>query len=218
MNKSSVFLHTKVYVSSDCVLFLGKMNENPQSNIVWEDRLTWFKSSPEYRAFEWNIFPGFTTLQLCHKVQELLSRLSVTPKKFTGRIIFMSRFNDISWGSKDNKKECKSNAQLVSLFARRFGAGQWSFLGLGSENKWYSISEDSPQGEWDRVAELMMLKFGESGHPVFRATSPLSRAQKQRRWKIVDPLLCRPGNDYNCCSHNHFCKSAQSFRSSRRNV
>ena len=31
-----------------------------------------------------------------------------------------------------------------------------------------------PQGEWDRVAELMMTKFGESRHPVFRATSPLS--------------------------------------------
>ena len=83
-------LHTKVYVFSDSVLCLGKMNENPQSNIAWEDRLTWFKSSPEYRAldridgepmeFEWNIFPGFTTLQLCHKVQELLSRLSVTPE------------------------------------------------------------------------------------------------------------------------------------------
>ena len=37
------------------------------------------------------------------------------------------------------------------------------------------MSEDSPQGEWDRIAELMMLKFCESGHPVFRATSPLSR-------------------------------------------
>ena len=34
---------------------------------------------------------------------------------------------------------------------------------------------DRPRGEWDRVAELMMLKFGESGHPVFRSTSPLSR-------------------------------------------
>ena len=28
---------------------------------------------------------------------------------------------------------------------------------------------------WDPVAELMMIKFGESGHPVFRATSPFSR-------------------------------------------
>ena len=73
---------TKVYVLSDSVLCLGKMNENPQSNMAGEDRLTWFKSPPEYRAldridggpieFEWNIFPGFTTLQLSHKVQELL--------------------------------------------------------------------------------------------------------------------------------------------------
>ena len=88
----------------------------------------------------------------------------------------MSMFNDISWGSKDNKKECESNAQLVSLFARRFGAGQWSFLG-GSEKKWSSISEDSPQGEWDKMAEKMMLEFAESGHPVFRATSPSSRGK-----------------------------------------
>ena len=93
------------------------MNENPQSNIVWEDKLTWFKSSSQYRAldtiygepmeFEWNIFPGFTTLQLCHKVQELLLRLSVTPEKINGRIIFMSMFNDISRGSKNNEQECE---------------------------------------------------------------------------------------------------------------
>ena len=89
----------------------------------------------------------------------------------------MSMFNDISWGSKDNEKECESNAQLVSLYAKRFGIGQWSFLGLGSEKKWYSISEDSPQGEWDKMAEKMMLEFAESGQPMFRATSPLSRGQ-----------------------------------------
>ena len=29
-------LHTKVYVFSDSVLCLGKMNENPQSNYAWE--------------------------------------------------------------------------------------------------------------------------------------------------------------------------------------
>ena len=56
----------KVYVFSDSVLCLGKVNEIPQSNTVWEDKLTWFKSSSEYRAldtidgepmeFEWNIF------------------------------------------------------------------------------------------------------------------------------------------------------------------
>ena len=129
---------TKVYVFSDSVLCLGKMNENLRSNIAWEQRLEWFKSSPEYRTldridgepmeFEWNIFPGFNTLQLSQEVQELLLRLNETPENFTGRIIFMSMFNDISWGSRDNKVECESNANLVSLYSRRFGAGQWSFL------------------------------------------------------------------------------------------
>ena len=87
----------------------------------------------------------------------------------------MSMFNDISSGSRDNEKECESNANLVSLYAERFGTGQWSFIVPGSEKKWYSISEDSPQGEWDNVAEWMMLEFAESGDPVFRATIPLSR-------------------------------------------
>ena len=70
-----------------------------------------------------------------------------------------------------------SNANLVSLYAKRFGTGQWSFIGPGSEKKWYSISEDSPQGEWDNMAERMMLEFAESGCPIFRATTPLSRGQ-----------------------------------------
>ena len=121
-------------------------------------------------------------------------------------------------GSIHNKKECESSAQFVSLYAKRFGAGQWSFLGPGSEKKWYSISGDSPQGEWDRIAEQMMLTFAESTHPVFRSTSPLSRgAQKQRRWKIINTLLCRWWYDWNCFSHN-FCQSAQYLRSIRRNV
>ena len=87
----------------------------------------------------------------------------------------MSMFNDISWGSEDNEQECESNAILVSFYARRFSPGRWSFFGPGSEKKWYSTHDTRPQGEWDRVVELMMIKFGESGHPVFRATSPLSR-------------------------------------------
>ena len=101
---------------------------------------------------QWNssgiVFPGFNTLQLSEEVKSLLLRLDETPENFTGRIIFMSMFNDISWGSKDNKKECESNAQLVSLFCKKkIGAGQWSFFGPGSEKMWSSISEESPQGE-----------------------------------------------------------------------
>ena len=97
---------TKVYVFSDSVLCLGKIHENPQSNTAWEQRLEWFKSSPEYRTldiidgepmeFEWNIFPGFNTLQLSQEVQELLLRLGETPENFTRRFFFSCRCSTAS--------------------------------------------------------------------------------------------------------------------------
>ena len=96
----------------------------------------------EPTEFEWNIFPGFDTLQLCGKVKDLLSRLGETPENFTGRILVMSMFNDISCGTKDNEEECLAHAKVVSLYARKFGTGQWSLIGPGSGKKWYSMKAD----------------------------------------------------------------------------
>ena len=55
----------------------------------------------------------------------------------------------------------------------------------GSEIKWHP-SENSSQRALDHIAEDMLLEFAESGHPVFRATTPLSRGQfeKQGRGKL----------------------------------
>ena len=129
--------------------------------------------SGEPTEFEWNIFPGFTTLQLCGKVTDLLSRLGETPETFTGRILFMSMFKDISCERKGVKEECLANARVVKVLAKKFGIGQWSFIGPSSEKKWYSMEEKSPQGIWDH----MLLEFEESGCPIFRATTPLSRGK-----------------------------------------
>ena len=137
-------------------------------------------------------FPGFTALQLCDKVNDLLSNLGQTLATFTGRILFMSMFNDILCEKKDNKDECLKNAESVKSLARRFGIGQWSFIGPGSERKWYS-SENSLQGAWDNIAQQMLLEFAESGHRVFRATTPLVQgcSQKHRARKIVFSLRRR---------------------------
>ena len=136
--------HAKVYVFSASVSCLGKMNQNPTSNTIWEEQLSWFKDSSQYRTldtidgelmeFEWNIFPGFTTLQLINKVHEFVSKMD-DPSEIKGRIIFMSMFNGILWGSEDNEQECDADATLVSIFAKRFLPGRWSFLGPGSEKK-----------------------------------------------------------------------------------
>ena len=42
------------------------------------------------------------------------------------------------------------------------------------KKKCYS-AENSPLGAWDHIADEMLLAFAESGHPTFRATTPLSR-------------------------------------------
>ena len=178
---------TKVYVFSDSVLCLGKVLEHPDSNEAWKNRVAGIRSEKSYRdndaingestEFEWNIFPGFTMLQLCDKINDLLSDLGQTPETFTGRILLMSMFNDISCDRKDNKDECLANAGVVKVLARRLGVGQWSFIGPGSEKKWYS-AENSPQGAWDHIADEMLLEFAESGHPTIRATTPLSRVIK----------------------------------------
>ena len=115
---------TEVYVFSDSVLCLGRILQHPDSNEAWKNRIARVMAEKSYRdydgidgeptEFEWNIFPGFTTLQLCGKVNDLLSNLAETPETFTGRILFMSMFNDISCERKGNKEECVANAKVVT--------------------------------------------------------------------------------------------------------
>ena len=131
----------------------------------------------EPTEFEWNIFPGFTTLQLCGEINDLLSHLGEAPETFTGRILFMSMFNDISCDRKGNEEECLANARVVKVLAKNFGIGQWSFIGPGSEKKWHSGEENSPLGAWGHIADEMLLEFAESGHPIFRAKTPFSRSK-----------------------------------------
>ena len=127
---------TEVYVLSDYVLCLGKVLQHPESNEAWKNRVAGTRAERSYRdydgingestEFEWNIFPGFTTLQLCGKVNDPLSDLGETPETFTGRILFMSMFNDISCDGKGNEEECVANARAVKGLARRFGC--WTMV------------------------------------------------------------------------------------------
>ena len=87
---------TKVYVFSDSVLCLGKVLQHPESNEAWKKRIegiTTDKSHRDYDGingepteFEWNIFPGFTTLQLCGKVNDLLSDLGEKHQKLSQEV------------------------------------------------------------------------------------------------------------------------------------
>ena len=99
----------RVYVFSDSVLCLWKApssilksNECLEGQNRMDHNL--LNSYRDYDGIEWRadwsssgtFFPGFTTLQLYGKVKKLLYRLGETPETFTGEILFMSMFNDIS--------------------------------------------------------------------------------------------------------------------------
>ena len=201
---------TKVYVFSDSVLCLGKMHENFQSNTASEDRLAWFKSSPEFRnldrtdgepiEFEWKYFPRIQYVAAQSRSQKFIVEIRWDTREFHRKdylhVDVQRHIIWIKWQWKRMRVKCSIRFSICKEIWNRTMVISWSWF----REKWYSISADSPQGEWDRIAEKMMLEFGESRHPVFRATSPLSRGsvQKQRRWKTVDTLLCRFGYDLNC--------------------
>ena len=61
--------------------------------------------------------------------------------------------------------------------------GHWSFLGPGSEKKWYGTDVCKPDRQWDEVAENMMINSAESGHPIFRASSASKRGELKSKGK-----------------------------------
>ena len=122
-----------------CVL-LWRDEREPTIKYAWEDRLTWFKSSSEYRAldtidgeqkeFEWNIFPRIHHIAACVEVQSVCSRLSVQPENLLDGSS-SCRFSTTSHGDlKTMNKNANQVLSSFSLYAKRFSAEQWSFLGL----------------------------------------------------------------------------------------
>ena len=100
-----------------------------------------------------------------------MTELQCEPEHFNGRIIFMSMYKEIVWNAKGNKEQCEYN------YARKFPRGHWSFLLPGSEEKWYGVYTDKPDGSWDRMAEEMMANFSRSCQAIFRASSAFERGE-----------------------------------------
>ena len=202
----------------------------PTSNTAWEQQLGWFKDSSQYRTldtidgelmgFEWNISQDSLHCSLSTKSKSSWTKWANPNTSKDELSSCRCSVTSIIWRNKDNETECIANSTLVSLFEKRFPAGRWSFLGPGSKTKWYSTDKERPGGKWDRVPELMMIKFRESGHPVFRATSPFSRGMlTSRGGGKLSIHFCADGETIETVfSTINFCQPAQYLRSSLRIV
>ena len=112
-------------LSSQILLLIVKTQQHPESNEALKKRIEWIATFESYRdydgisgeptEFEWNIFPGFTTLQFCGKVIDLLSSIGQIPETISGRILSMSILNDISCNKKAIKKNVWQMPESVSI-------------------------------------------------------------------------------------------------------
>ena len=171
------------HVFADTVRCVGKMRDDPTA--TWKDKIKLYSENNYFKdmnridgmptEFEW--FPGITTLGLLEKIQSLMRDLQCEPEHFKGRIIFMSMYNDMTWQEKGNKETCEYNSKTIADSVRKVPRGRWSFLGPGSEKKWYGTYSDDPDGSRDKIAQQMMVNFSESSHPIFRASSAFERRE-----------------------------------------
>ena len=109
-SRTNQYSIAKVYVFLDSVLCLGKMGDDPVES--WKKQIQWYSDNIYFSElnridgqpleFEWKIFPGFPTVGILNQIQQMMRELQCEPENFTGRIIFMSMFNDTVWDAKGN--------------------------------------------------------------------------------------------------------------------
>ena len=114
-----------------------------------------------------------------------------TPESFTGRILFMSMFNDIFCDRYDNKDECLRNANIVKTFAGRFGIGQWSFIGPTSEKS--GIFPRIVHKELGTILRKTCCWNSKKADIPFPCNDSIVQGsvEKQRTRKVVYTLRCR---------------------------
>ena len=127
--------------------------------------------------FEWNILPGFLSLQILQEIQNDLRKLNNKLEKFTDRIIFMSMFNDTDWTRKGNDgifyfEFRKSQDIRDKMLAWTLDVSRsWR----REEVVWSSSLLYTPEGKWDSTTTQMVERFKDPGIPVFKSISALSR-------------------------------------------
>ena len=145
-------------------------------------------ASPEYRNFdridgdpmdfEWNISQDSRRCSSVTKSKASVEEGCERHQRISQEESYSCRCSTTSPVDQETMKKNACQMPISFLYMQKdLEKDNGHLLVLVLRKKWYSISEDSPQGEWDKMAERMLLELAESGCPIFRATSPLSRGR-----------------------------------------
>ena len=139
--------HAKVYVFSDSVLCLGKVNLEPNIKYCLGRKIELVQEfitmqnfdtiDGEPMEFEWNIFPGLTTLQLCNKVHEFMP---------------MSDPSELQDGSSSCRCSTTSHGDLKTMY-RNANSTPTSFLFLREDFH----QEDGHSSDMDQKRSAILL-------------------------------------------------------------
>ena len=218
--KPASFL-TRCYVWEASVQNQFKL-EKTKFNGIWKHAIS--KNWIELTEDRWNStgqnFAGSTTLAILTEIQKIMAELKCEPEQFKGRIIFMSMFHDIFMENSRKWRNLCGEFYKRCNIRQKVSARMLVVSGTWLWEKWYRTHVSKPNGEWNRVAEIMMINFAESGHPIFQATSLLGRGELKSKGdeKGNHSLQRKWRNRWVDSSHGYSCQSAQYLRNSCRFV
>ena len=148
--RSSSSRRQKFMYSSTQYCVWGKTHQYPRSSSEWKTRLTWFKSTQQYKELDG--LDGEAVKFEIREIQKWMGKLNCKLEDIPERMKFMSMFNVIIWRNKENELTCVRNSAMVLEYAKRFELGCWSFLEPGSEKEveccrhcWWSSNFQSYQ-------------------------------------------------------------------------
>ena len=190
-------------------------------------KIEWFTitSTHQYREldridgepmeFEWKNFPEFTTLQILAEIQKMMDEMQCEPEQFTGRINFMSMYNDIVWRKEGNKELCTANAKTVAGYAKKICARTLVVSRAWNRKEMVRIKhvQAERRSGWCRWTHAAQLLRKRASRIPWNQCFGTKSFEKQRRWKIVCTLLWWRQHSRIGSSHNHFRQSAQYLRS-----
>ena len=78
-----------------------------------------------------------------------------------------------------------AHSEKIKRLRKKISVGMWVFSRSWWGRKWYGTQNCKPQGQWNYAADVMVSKFEDSGHPVFRACSALDRGFFKKKGRDV---------------------------------
>ena len=162
------------------------MKDTPRAIETWKGQLEGLGLYSSYQdaagidgeaiEFKWTVFTGFSSLSVLEKPKKTWRRGESSQKS-----------------SQTGSSPCQSSmtlygTQMIRIVfqkpKKRFLAGHWTFLGPGTEEKWYGSTDHDEKGHWNCTANKMVQQFKETGHLVFKGVSALRRGVlKQKKGK-----------------------------------